>query len=873
MSIQEVHLIHHSHYDIGYTHPQPILQNLTSRFIDDAIELCEMTADYPVEAQARWLCEVTMPVMNWLKTAAPGQTGRFRKLVQQGRISIGAMPYHVTALHNLNDLTEGLQAVKYLRETLGATMDFAVQHDVNGLPWPIVGVLKDMGIDHLFMGINVHFGGAPFARPGCFDWQGPCGKTLTTWNGLHYNTFNRETGRVHGETRLDAMVEKFACFLNTLESQGYPHDFIMLTATHPDFDDNNAPDFELPEIIRAWNDAGHRPRLRFSSPQMVAEKLAALDTRPVHQGDWSDYWTFGVGCSAVETSVARMARAKTEAADRLQVLANNHAPGTRREAVHHQHLYQEHTFGSWAAAGAFFAPKDIEPIPVREQTDQKSNFAWVAHSHATMYLRDALECTASNPKRARGCQGLMLYNPSETAVHKPLFIPNELTGGQWPHFSSTIHRLDISRWFLTDETATWMDVGELPPNSITFIPIDQLKTSLTADHVTADETQLETAYYQLQYDGRSGRVTSLTDKASGQQLIDRDSSYEFFGGIQESIAQPSGWAVESGDIRQTFSEFHFDRVHAGDDCWNPDWQARRRGPSALLSISVHTDPAGAHLTRAYDMPGFVSFRQTITLAADKAAVECSLYAVKTENSEPEGIYLMFPLDIENPIVTFESAGQAVVYDKEQLPGSCRDHIVADSWIACHNDSQSIVLSCPDAPLFQIGGFTFARHLQSAVPQEKALLLGWPMNNYWNTNFKVSQPGPIRLRYTLTSSPKLDPAKATREAREQTIHYHPVVSNIDQARTETIVHLEGENLSLLHLGPHPEGGGKFICRVINHGKQASTAILTVPQLTIRRACFANPLNDPGDEIPVQTDGSLTFVTSPAGLTQCIIHTQP
>ena len=39
---KEIWLIHHSHTDIGYTHPRPIVFELQRRFLDDALDLIEL---------------------------------------------------------------------------------------------------------------------------------------------------------------------------------------------------------------------------------------------------------------------------------------------------------------------------------------------------------------------------------------------------------------------------------------------------------------------------------------------------------------------------------------------------------------------------------------------------------------------------------------------------------------------------------------------------------------------------------------------------------------------------------------------------------------------------------------------------------------
>jgi alpha-mannosidase len=58
--IKEILFVHHSHTDIGYTHPQPVVLELHRRFIDEALDIAERTADYPDDAKFRWTCEVTI---------------------------------------------------------------------------------------------------------------------------------------------------------------------------------------------------------------------------------------------------------------------------------------------------------------------------------------------------------------------------------------------------------------------------------------------------------------------------------------------------------------------------------------------------------------------------------------------------------------------------------------------------------------------------------------------------------------------------------------------------------------------------------------------------------------------------------------------
>jgi hypothetical protein len=75
-------------------------------------------------------------------------------------------------------------------------------------------------------------------------------------------------------------------------------------------------------------------------------------------------------------------------------------------------------------------------------------------------------------------------------------------------------------------------------------------------------------------------------------------------------------------------------------------------------------------------------------------------------------------------------------------------VAAETGVSVAGDDGCLVLASPDAPLFQIGGFNYGRGNKTSVGLDQSLLLAWPMNNYWNTNFRASQPGFIRLGYEL-----------------------------------------------------------------------------------------------------------------------------
>ena len=67
-----VYLTQHTHTDIGYTRPQTEILPESLRFLDFALDYCDLTDDYPDDAKFRWTCETFWAVREFLKSRPPG---------------------------------------------------------------------------------------------------------------------------------------------------------------------------------------------------------------------------------------------------------------------------------------------------------------------------------------------------------------------------------------------------------------------------------------------------------------------------------------------------------------------------------------------------------------------------------------------------------------------------------------------------------------------------------------------------------------------------------------------------------------------------------------------------------------------------------
>jgi hypothetical protein len=87
---------------------------------------------------------------------------------------------------------------------------------------------------------------------------------------------------------------------------------------------------------------------------------------------------------------------------------------------------------------------------------------------------------------------------------------------------------------------------------------------------------------------------------------------------------------------------------------------------------------------------------------------------------------------------------------DQIPGSSNDWNTVQNFVSVKNGDTQLVFGSPETALMQFGGINTGRYDATAKP-EKPYVIGWPMNNYWVTNFAVDQRGEFEWSYYFTSS--------------------------------------------------------------------------------------------------------------------------
>jgi alpha-mannosidase len=830
--IKEVLILHHSHLDVGYTHPQPVLLELQKKYIDQALQLCELTEDWAEENKFRWTCESSYPVLRWLETASEQQIRQIRHYLQNGQMSISASFMHTTPLVTAEQAARMLQPIKEIRSRLGYEIKTVIHHDVNGQPWPYSQLLLDAGVEFFIMGINIHFGGIPLTRPMAFQWETPDKRKLLTFNGEHYSLFSQICNVNAQDTNI--MAEGLTRYLEKIDaSPDYPFDFIYLTATNIPLYDNNPPDQELAGLIKRWNGENREQTISFVTPEQLYTRVRKHEEKlPTYSGDWTDYWNFGSGSSAKETKLSRRTKQGMKTVEFLNAFQIEHDPSYMRmekQAWEQIHLYDEHTWG------AFNSVTEPDHLNVDIQWMHKAHYAYLANSLTGYLLGVQMEKLADNPLQSEEPEGILVMNSSSVPVKHDIRIPSSFTM-RGRHLSADRIRQTLMN-IEANHSATSYGIIELPPFSWRKIPLYRLQEAVSSNDITVDAGSIETPYHKCLFDPSTGRILSLYDKKADWEVLDVSSPWSLFQYVQESI-DPNC----QHNHRSTFFPRDVEKGNNSISVWNHSWKARRLTHTGMKSCHVERSAHSATLVLQFDAPGVDDLEQRFTFFSYRADIEMKASCYKQDITTPEGTYFAIPLNLKQWRCHYDTAGQFVELDAQQLPGVCRDYITVDKSVSVYDDLHGVTLVCPDAPLVQVGDFNFGKEQKSIPRHPNPLLLTWPMNNYWDTNFRARQPGFVSFTYMLTTSHSFDPAVTMQTAVEAVSHVVTVpVIACKQEEDGQFMQISGNGVQVFDVKPAEDGTG-IVLRLGNCKDEHVDVRIHFPNRHIKAAYNTNVLEE-------------------------------
>jgi hypothetical protein len=722
VDLKTCYLLHHSHVDIGYTHVQTDVEKIQWENLEKAIEYGKKTQDYPMGSRFKWNVEVMWAVDSYLKNASPDKQQMLIEAVQKGWIGLdGLYANAITGICRPEELLRLLESGRRIAHRCGIPLESAMITDIPGYSWGLVPALVQSGIKYLCLGTNAHHRIGTILKEWAdkpFYWASPSGeeKVLCWIAGKSYSWFH--TGL--GATELKKYLEEKPVldYMKELKEANYPYDIV--TFHYNIGSDNGPPDPGLADKVKEWNEKFISPRLIIATNR---EAFRAFEEEygkelPVLSGDFTGYWEDGAASSARETALNREAAERIVQAEVLwSILKPSEFPQERFDnAWEKVLLFSEHTWGSW---NSISAPEDEF---TKQQWAIKQSFALDSDRMSENLIKDVLKDYSSQEKNPTSFD---VINTASWPRSDIVILPEKLSevGNS---VKDNEGKLLCSQRLSTGELAVLVE--DIPPLGAKRFFIE--KTAETSEEkVIVSETEMSNELVTLRLNEETGAISSLKHKDIPIDLVDSEKGIglnDYFYVSGRNPADPQ----RNGKVKISLKE---------------------KGPF-VCSLLVESDAPGCRkLTREI----------WIIEGVDRIDI---IDTIDKENIyDPEGVHIAFPFQIPEGVMRMDGAWSYFRPEHDQLPGSNKNYISIQRWIDISNSEFGITWASPDAPLVEVGEIRadpvsvgWVEHLEPSQT-----FYSYVMNNYWETNYKASQEGPVKLRYSINFHGAFDPAQAKR----------------------------------------------------------------------------------------------------------------
>lgn len=778
-----VHLVHHSHYDIGYTDTQSMVLESQLSFIDAALELCTLTDDWDDDSKFRWNIEVTWPFKQWLKTRPKTAKEALKRRIAEGRIEVHGLPFSMhTEAYSFDELAKQLTFTGELRRDHGIEVVSAMQTDVPGATIGLSTLLTDAGIKYFSVAHNYAGRSIPFMNDGQeltrpFYWQAPDGEKVLVWY----------TDSLFGIAYMEAMVLGFGSdyddalgslpeYLNALTQRSYPYgdspdwlsgnlSGVELTKKPYEFDvlhlrvqgafaDNASASLVPSEIAKAWNGEWSYPRLRTSLDRDFFEDIEAKygDRFEIFTGDWTDWWADGIGSAAIALGVNRQSQNDLRVAQSLNALADvltdepNLALTAEATAAYEDlALFDEHTWGAanpWNSGAIAFDSGAHEWV-------RKEAFAYTGAERVTTLLNGGLQRIATlgaSSKLGADAQSLLIFNPSswsrtdlvrvflpERSLSRPdLRLVDVESGEEIPYlFEPQTNPNHRPRGVFVRFLAR--DIPAFGYARYALVPGKPAAHEATA----GDPTSISNGALTATIDLGTASVKSLVEAATNREIVadlgafgfnayiyDRYASGINFNHLSSRIGSPGQWLLGS---RKT-GEYGFVTHRESNGVWD--------------QVIIRFAGDGADWLET-----------TYTLPHGTSRLQIANHLHKPETMHKESVYFAFPFAVDDADISFEITGGIGSKSRPHVPGSADHFRAIRHWATMETAGAApIAWATGEAPLLQTGNIhlPYAPFITS-VPewqQHDATIFSWALNNIWDTNFPPQQGGEMFFRYAV-----------------------------------------------------------------------------------------------------------------------------
>ncbi len=897
----DVHYIHYSHHDYGYTDlPSRILADHDD-FYDDILDWCEDTADWPTDCRFRYQVEQAWSLLHWAKRRPKETVARMMKFAKKGQIEIPALFGNQTSeLCGHEELHRLMYPSFQLKREYGVQVTSAMHNDVPGFSWGLIGAMASAGVKYFCLGVPKWYFHAKktvhpcwdeeavrnFGVPGPWWWETPDGQRLLTWYNLHGMEF-RPLGEHDCLERLPIVLKRF-------EDHGYEWNIANFTVS-AGHRDNSPPSRWFADFIRDWNEKWVYPHFVSSTNtrflDIVSKKLPA-DTR-VLRGEFpnTDY-TVCATSTPHETGVNRNAhqqlrRGETYATIAKQLGGYDFPKGQIEDAYLDTFYHDLHCWGMAHPGG----------IAMDGCLAEKCTNAYRALALAHDLEMKAVNRIADNIATGEG-DFLTVFNAlghkRSDAVTIPLheWAPIGLPMS-WSQPNEHGERSYGATWAL-GRNCYWapdfmvqgpfdlidMETGKKVVYQLREVTDPQEATPHAGERIAMghDATAFDIVFAAQNIPAAGYKSYKIVKKRGGKKA-GKASVKSFVKGLTVNNPFVKLKVDEkTGDIVSLFDKgLGRDLVDKKADHGLTQLIVRSAETNKLQRVKaksvqlVENGPVFSVIRvkgEAYSLPRWT---KDITVYHTSKRIDVAIRGLKDSTPTVEAT-LAFPFKVDKPSFRFEASGSVIEPTVDQLPGTCTDYYAMQHWADVFNGDGGVVFTPIDAPMAEFGGlyspYVSGAHHQFSNPDyghewlapgslTKGHIYSMLYYNNYGTNFVNVHTGEFLMRYSFTGH-----AGSWTDSDVRQFGWNAAnpcwgiwmpggQKGTLPAKRHSFIKIGASNVELSTFKPAEDGNG-LIVRIRETAGRAVTTTVKLPKTKIRKAMLTNTMEEDCRKLPSTPD---------------------
>ena len=736
--IENIFILHHTHVDFGYTGARDQVCDELVGMVDQVTDLVNSSDDRPDPARFRWVHEVSWPVLEYLRRGGERRHELFDQ-IRAGRVELTAMYVNPTDLLDREMFEVSTDFACRLAREHDLPLDTAMFCDCPGIAWSIPDILAERDITYLSTAPDFIMS-MPLEVPRPFWWEGPDGGRVLTWFTDWQALWYAEGLWLKLHKDPVEATRNMLDRLQKLEQEGYPW---RAVAIHHALD-NRPPEPVLMDFVTHFNGAQtdvqaslalHRDFFRFMETAHGPE----FET---HRGAWPDWWANGNASAAYEVACSRRAKAslRRSAAVAERIGAKRDARRVS-SAVEDLLMFDEHTWGHeqsvsapWLAQArlAWTQKRVLAPRALVQAQEMENELAARVGAPGELALLSPFDYPWT---------GVVSLRPTGKTRATPA-LRNTRTGELVPGQRS---RMCLGRGSDTTGAEDSYVLSLAPGETVSLAQAEDG----TAD--SAPFEALESPYFRIEYDFRTGGVDGVFDKLRQRPICDPDAEWAFAELIHERVRRGG---------REAMYDVSRGTMNPAAKRPRPDF-LRVSGHAGQRTVRLETGPVYNALVTGGRLPA-ARFVRELRVYHEIPRIDVKLLIDKQVNTRYESLYLSFPYAANgSPSIWVENAGAVYRAGEDQLPGSATDCLSVGDYVAVEADTHTILTVPHDAPVVQTGDINTGKWAPR-LSVHNGHIYSWVMNNMWFTNFPTAQEGVVDLRWSIFVQPGgFEPAEAKR----------------------------------------------------------------------------------------------------------------